>query len=294
MTVKYATVNGVLVEEDRDGVVTTYVSDTNSNVIQTRNAAGILTSETTYWPFGEVRTSTGTNPSPWGFGGAFGYYRDGLNRFYIRARTLRCDLSRWMTCDPLWPEEEAFGYVSANPVSQIDPSGKQIKIKPPPWNDPPDFGAAQRKICTVISGGLANDERTDFYNRVLECVEQSGFRCKPVSRKVLLCASNLACNPGKIKQWCGPCTGTPDACVHVNCKAKPIAIEWCQSTMKGGGCNPYASGVPVSLLLLHELLHCCGYSHGGGPNTETCNSIVACCILKVGGLIPPGVKCGPR
>jgi hypothetical protein len=35
---------------------------------------GAQTSSTTYWPYGEVRTQTGTNPSPFGFCGVWGYY----------------------------------------------------------------------------------------------------------------------------------------------------------------------------------------------------------------------------
>ncbi len=75
MSVVYATVNGCLVQENRGGVVTRHVADTLGSVIQTRDAAGNQTSSTTYWPFGEVRTQTGTNPSPWGFCGTLGYFK---------------------------------------------------------------------------------------------------------------------------------------------------------------------------------------------------------------------------
>ena len=80
MSVVYATVNGVLVEEDRGGVVTCYGTDTLGSVIKTTDASGAITSETTFWPFGEVRASSGTNPSPWGFCGTWGYFKDALTR----------------------------------------------------------------------------------------------------------------------------------------------------------------------------------------------------------------------
>ncbi len=129
MAVVYATVNGRLVQENRGGVVTRYVADTLGSVIQTRDSSGNQTSSTTYWPFGEVRTQTGTNPSPWGFCGVWGYYKDAASRFYVRLRTLRADLSRWMTVDPLWPRESAYSYVSSSPTCNIDPSGlKGCKI----------------------------------------------------------------------------------------------------------------------------------------------------------------------
>lgn len=90
---------------------------------QTTDAAGAVISESTYCPFGEVRTQTGTNPSPWGFVGSLGYYRDIAARLYVRARFYRTRDSRWNTVDPLWPEEPAFGYAAADPIKRVDPSG---------------------------------------------------------------------------------------------------------------------------------------------------------------------------
>ncbi len=124
MSVTYATVNGRLMEETRNGVVTRYIPDTLGNVIKTADANGNITSETTYWPFGEIRTQTGTNPSPWGFCGIWGYLQDTASRLYVRARFYRQSLSRWMTVDPLWPSESAYTYASSLPTMSIDPSGE--------------------------------------------------------------------------------------------------------------------------------------------------------------------------
>ncbi len=46
-------------------------------------------------------------------------------RYYIRARDFLPDLSRWLTTDPLWPDEERFNYAIAWPILLIDPSGSQ-------------------------------------------------------------------------------------------------------------------------------------------------------------------------
>jgi hypothetical protein len=70
MTVVYATVNGSLVQENRGGVVTRYVSDTQGNVIQSRSGSGTLLHSNEYWPFGEVKSFVGpchTDQSPWRF-----------------------------------------------------------------------------------------------------------------------------------------------------------------------------------------------------------------------------------
>jgi hypothetical protein len=75
MAVRYTTVDGQVLCENRGGVKTLFMPDTLGNVIETRNMdTGAQTSSTTYWPYGEVRTQTGTNPSPFGFCGVWGYY----------------------------------------------------------------------------------------------------------------------------------------------------------------------------------------------------------------------------
>jgi RHS repeat-associated protein len=146
MSVTYATVNGRMVQENRGGTVTKYVPDTLGSVIQTRDATGVQTSTAHYWPFGEVRTSTGTNPSPWGFVGNYGCLTDAPNRQYVRARYLRNDLSRWTTVDRLWPRGRRYTYAGNQPLGKVDPSGmSEVSTPLPPivdwikdlWTDPP-------------------------------------------------------------------------------------------------------------------------------------------------------------
>ncbi len=61
MSVFYTSVNGTLLDENRGSEVTTFVPDTLGT-----HASGAVTSETSYWPYGEIASSSGTNPSPWG------------------------------------------------------------------------------------------------------------------------------------------------------------------------------------------------------------------------------------
>jgi RHS repeat-associated protein len=124
MSVYYPTVAGEIVSENRNGVESFYTPDTNGNTMRLRNVNGTVTDEWTYWPYGEVRTRTGTTPTPFTFGGVVGYYAEQLgNKFYVRARYLQTFLARWLTVDPLWPREEAYGYVQSAPTWNIDPSG---------------------------------------------------------------------------------------------------------------------------------------------------------------------------
>ena len=123
MSVTYVTVHGRLREETRGGVTTRYLGDTLGSVIKTTDTSGNVTSTTTYWPFGEVRSQTGTNPSPWGFCGVWGYLTDAVSRMYVRARHYRADTSRWLTVDLLWPSESAYGYCGTDPIAFVDPMG---------------------------------------------------------------------------------------------------------------------------------------------------------------------------
>jgi RHS repeat-associated protein len=137
--VNYTTVNGRILHEDRGGVKTLFMPDTLGNVIETRNMdTGAQTSSTTYWPYGEVRTQTGTNPSPFGFCGVWGYYTQAGQPTYVRARYYRPHLGRWQTVDPLWPSQCAYSYSAANPISVTDPTGQE---PPPPGYHPP---------CTIV------------------------------------------------------------------------------------------------------------------------------------------------
>jgi len=136
MSVTYATVNGVLVEENRGGDVTTYVSDTLGSVVKTVDEAGMVTSESTYWPYGEVRTYSGTNPSRWGFVGTHGYLVVVSANLYVRARSYRADLGRWLSLDPYWPGEPAYQYVEGSPTVLADPSGLQSRGCPTHGGEP--------------------------------------------------------------------------------------------------------------------------------------------------------------
>ncbi len=121
----FTTINGMLVHEDRGGVETEYVSDPLGSLVQCRNSSGTKTYEAQYWPYGELQTSTGTNPSSWGYVGLLGYLVDSATMLYARARYLTTKFARWLTVDPLWPKEKAYVYVNDSPAFMSDWSGMQ-------------------------------------------------------------------------------------------------------------------------------------------------------------------------
>jgi RHS repeat-associated protein len=119
----FKTVAGRVLAQNKGGVYTRLVHDPLGNVIATCDAAGVVSNNTTYWPYGEVRTETGTNPSSWGFVGLLGYLRDLVDLLYVRARYYRPKSAQWMTVDPLWPGQMAYGYVNGWPTNDVDPTG---------------------------------------------------------------------------------------------------------------------------------------------------------------------------
>jgi RHS repeat-associated protein len=141
-TVRYTVVNGQVIAENRNGVRKTYVPDPSGSTIALLDDKQKITDAFSYSPFGELKSRTGTTPTPFQYIGTRGYYTDPNNRIYVRARTYQPNYARWMTVDPLWPGESAYGYARGNPVRWGDRSGKgclstsHVKIIPvacPSW-----------------------------------------------------------------------------------------------------------------------------------------------------------------
>ncbi len=127
---KYTFFDGEIVSHNRNGILRDYVRDPQGSFRGTLTPFHLLGVHRHYWPFGEVRSSSGdaNNYTPFQFlGPVAGYYADTntntATRLYIRARHLQVSIARWLTQDPLWPQEPAYRYVNGNPTTYIDPSG---------------------------------------------------------------------------------------------------------------------------------------------------------------------------
>jgi RHS repeat-associated protein len=189
-TVRYTVIDGEIVSEVRDGVRRDYVPDSLGNTIALTDGT-TFTDTWEYWPYGEVRTRTGTNPTPFQFGGVLGYYTDSANsRIYVRARTYRQGLGRWQTVDPLavhpvlwrllsWPgrrRETGYAYADTAPQQYRDPSGLfTLKICFSPV--PPFFPIP----CTPVPGSppgftISTDPDKDIidYNYGIYCGAKVG------------------------------------------------------------------------------------------------------------------------
>jgi RHS repeat-associated protein len=165
-TVRYTVVNGQVIAENRDGVRKTYVPDPSGSTIALLDDKQKITDTFSYSPFGELKSRTGTTPTPFQYIGTKGYYTDPNNRIYVRARTYQPNYARWMTVDPLWPGESAYGYARNNPVNLVDVSGLQTRRRRPPQprprpncngrdrNRPPQCSARETPVWITCFSGV--------------------------------------------------------------------------------------------------------------------------------------------
>jgi RHS repeat-associated protein len=128
MKVRYTSFLGRVVREHRAGTVRDYGRDTLGSTAALYDEAGTKTDEFHYWPYGEVRSHTGSSATPLTYVGTLGYFMDAASRYYVRARVYRADLGRWTSVDPLWPREPAYGYAGGMPNGRVDPSGRWVPL----------------------------------------------------------------------------------------------------------------------------------------------------------------------
>ncbi len=136
-TTRYSNADGVPLTQKVGATASVLLPDPQGNVIGRIDSTQAVVGKTWYWPYGELRT--GTLGSSLGYGGTWGYYTDNTsNRIYIRARYLKPNYTKWLTVDPLWPEEDKYIYGASSPVSTIDPTGTQ-------WLEP--CNESQMAVC---------------------------------------------------------------------------------------------------------------------------------------------------
>jgi len=112
-TTTYTTVNGQILYENRGGTKTYFVPDTLGSVLNCTDENGNQTYKATYWPYGEIRTQQGTNPSPWGFMGTLGHAADSVGRIYWQPEYFRPTIAMRQAIG--WPT----GTGSSGPPGQV-------------------------------------------------------------------------------------------------------------------------------------------------------------------------------
>ncbi len=143
LSVVYTVVNGVVYSEDRGGTVTDYRPDTLGSTAALTQG-NTVTATYVYWPYGEVRSKTGSGTTNFTYVGTLGYYNDTSLRSYVRARHYRQNAGRWMTVDPLWADLSIWHLLSW-PGRPITSSYSYSELKPTEYRD--ETGLWTIKLC---------------------------------------------------------------------------------------------------------------------------------------------------
>jgi RHS repeat-associated protein len=246
MKVRYTVVNGQVIAENRNGVRKTYVPDPSGSTIALLDDKQKITDTFSYSPFGELKSRTGTTPTPFQYIGTKGYYTDPNNRIYVRARTYQPNYARWMTVDPLWPGESAYGYARGNPSTLADPSGQGIKEFWDCYYKLIGGGWGERNACkkckSIFGGGVNCDgfmfpDKPNLSPAVVWCIRlacslQTGQQMlKPLP---VMIEDPLRALPGLIKKCLkGPPSQSLDDCVRDAMNRRGPIFEIC-SRLTGG------------------------------------------------------------
>jgi RHS repeat-associated protein len=266
----YTTVNGQILHQEKDGVGTHLIPDTLGNIIATIDEAGTVTSRTDYLPYGEVESQTGTNPTPFGFVGAWGYYNDSEATIYIRARTYSPVMAAWATSDPLWPEEIAYAYGSESPVQTIDPTGlwtpkpgkdvlncaKQMVGSVCSYTGTPEQGLACVEVFSICAGIKPRDvpQPCNHGGPSRDCPRSTDDVCRLLKGKGLYHRSGWQpngkpCKPGDAIcfsiSWYrpkAPCGGHCGVISRIDSKGRPTHAIMCSAM-----CTPADTVCEVSI-----------------------------------------------
>jgi RHS repeat-associated protein len=81
-----------------------------------------------YDAFGLQTGSTGSNPTPFGFAGGWGYQSDETGLQLLGHRYYDPSTGRFLTRDPIKDGRNWYGYCDNNPIASTDPSGLKPKL----------------------------------------------------------------------------------------------------------------------------------------------------------------------
>ena len=114
---------------DNDGSAHFYITDYQGNITDIADADGTISQHTDYYPYGEPWRKPGKHTFM--FGGKERFLDNGINEYDYEARRFVSSYPRLNRPDPHasdYPDISPFVFCGANPVMNIDPTGKDIVV----------------------------------------------------------------------------------------------------------------------------------------------------------------------
>lgn len=123
LTARYNVANGQIITEQRGNQHRFYRSDALGSTVSLYDGKRNKTDSFTYWPYGEIRSSSGVTVTKYKYIGVFGCRTQLDEGIYMRARVAQPKDGRWLSVDQLWPDEPSYLYSDDSPTSKIDING---------------------------------------------------------------------------------------------------------------------------------------------------------------------------
>ena len=319
---------GGLASQNRSGVSSFYLFDSQGTTRALTSLAGLITDSYILKAFGEELLAGNGTVNPFWYGGQFGYYRDMPELMQVRARWLAAAIASWMSRDPIGINgvRQLYEYVYNQPSSFVDPAGAQVMLDPgegmPPLLLQPNSGYIGTKpancngeimgyinnVCSDIRDAQDRMSRhSSFAGKVNACVLMSGVAsCPQFDLGLVQCLVRM-CNGG-VPIRCDDPTICNDLnnCGATTPKLQPSGdvsykIDIC-SHRDNEGCGDLSGDRSIRCFyktVFHELLHSCGVGHSYDPPRDdvphlgwNCNNVIMCCVKNVlRGRVPASQFC---
>ena len=107
-----------------------YHADEQGSTLALTDAAGTVTDQFAYSPYGQLLGHTGTNSIVFGWLGSYGVYFDASANLHLTLhRAYSAEQHRWLSTDPMGIDGGAnlYAYGNLNPLSFVDPDGLLAK-----------------------------------------------------------------------------------------------------------------------------------------------------------------------
>jgi len=177
LTNLYLSLDGMIMGETLDPFGTNvwmdYLVDFLGSVTGQVDGGGTASNFRRYKPLGPLLSGASVPRQGYGYTGNTGSRHLGilLAEQYNRRRIFTTWFKQWITRDPLWPEELAYGYVNGNPTTWVDPRGLACTPLTPTKNECAMSGSTGACIALVCSLASSRDFM-NFFSKLTSLVNK--------------------------------------------------------------------------------------------------------------------------